>query len=98
MRPPEHPLFPPHGGDGFCPLGVGGDDGCDGVPGLPAPGRVGLDGFSRVHAPAAAISRLAATAPTRLLRIGRDIVLLRGFTRFFARPLYKRYAARQTCE
>ena len=38
----------------------------------------GFDGLSRVHAPAAAIKRLAATAPSRLLKIGRDIVLLRG--------------------
>jgi hypothetical protein len=52
-----------------------------GVPALPPvepPGRLGFDGFSRVHAPAAAMRRLAATAPSRLLKIGRDIVLLRG--------------------
>src|SRR6185369_16995753 len=48
------------------------------LPPVAPPGRFGFDGLSRVHAPAAAIKRLAATAPSRLLKIGRDIVLLRG--------------------
>jgi hypothetical protein len=71
--------------------------GFDGVSTLPPP-LLGFDGLLRVHAPAAAISRLAATAPSRLLRIGRDIVLLRGFSQNNACPLYKRYAVPQLSE
>src|SRR4051812_31387427 len=63
------------------------------LPPVEPPGRFGFDGLSRVHAPAAAIKRLAATAPSRLLTIGRDIVLLRGAVpQASARSQYKHHA------
>jgi hypothetical protein len=67
-----------------------------GFPGVfPVPPRLGLDGLSRVQAPAAAIKRLAAIAPSRLLKIGRDIVSSGGFTPSVGARGFKAHAAVQ---
>jgi hypothetical protein len=109
MSPPVQSLSTLHGLPGFWLFGFPPDVG---LPPLPPPeppvpgwappvpprGRLGFDGLSRVHAPAAAINKLAATAPSRLLTIGRDIVLLRGLTPSVGKREYKRHAATELRE